>query len=77
VSDELDQPVTDQAPPRGMPGAVTGVFLVLVVVAILLLQHSFPLDTSCMKNPAAYGKLTAYDCEKDKHPQRTDGQAPD
>jgi hypothetical protein len=48
-----------------------------VVVAILPLQHFFPLDTPCMKNPAAYGKLTAYDCEKDKHPKRIDGQAPD
>jgi len=48
-----------------------------MVIAIMLFQHFFPLDTPCQKNPAAYGKLTAYDCLKDKHPQRVDGQAPD
>jgi len=74
---EPDQPIPEQEPPPEKRSHFTGVMLVLMVIAIMLFQHFFPLDTPCQKNPAAYGKLTAYDCLKDKHPQRVDGQAPD
>lgn len=57
-------------PIKEIPKAVTGIFLIVSVIILLVLKFLFP-DTECLKNPMAYGKWAASDCLKDPNAKPT------